>query len=604
MIKPIFTDIFPRKKPIIGVVRLLPLLGYKEFPGISKIIETALEDLYNLEKADFDGALVDNHTHPHVVKATPEMVASFTTVMIELVKKAKIPLGVQFLIDDPEASLAIAKASGASFIRTDFLVDRVKTKYGIMEPRAKQIVAYRKKIHGEDILIFADVQVKHAEMLDKKKPISASVKQALLAGADAVVITGSWTGVAPEIAKLNQAKKAAEEKPVLVGSGFSVKNAKALLAIANGALVGTSIRNESRIDYSKAQKMMKQMKRDLKVEKKTNNEIEGHKLIDLEPFLDFQELKKFWEIQGIDRLSFIASGHMNLTWTGRRNGKEVICQFGPSLKNYQASLLQGKKSCGYFHPDKYLNAQKICRRIKNVGVPCPEIIKAGYSQSFTRAWCIVQKASGENLNSFWSLFAKEKKIKILAQVGSFLGKLHSLPVEKPTVKPQSWYEIWFNQVSDNLQILGIYGRSELMTIKSAVLPKFFADWLPPGFALIHGDLLQKNIFIKPKSSEITGIIDWETAGIGNPWSDVVLTAWWLSGEDGGDDEEYEAVINGYNNGLTDKRLLLSFKKAKLMNPYLDILWYLNILWVRSFMGDNSQTLRRKKMVKKILLQIN
>ena len=116
-----FTDIFPRKKPIIGVVRLLPLLGYKDYPGIEKITEAALSDIQKLEKASFDAALVDNHTHPHVVKSTLEMTASFAVIMHQLVEKSKIPIGVQFLIDDPAASLSIAKVSGASFIRTDFL---------------------------------------------------------------------------------------------------------------------------------------------------------------------------------------------------------------------------------------------------------------------------------------------------------------------------------------------------------------------------------------------------------------------------------------------------------------------------------------------------
>src|SRR3989344_1054686 len=112
--------IFDTKKPIIGVVRLLPLPGYPDFPGTNKIVETAMADIKNLEMAGFHGALVDNHAHPHVVKGTEEMVAGFVEVMEKLTEKMNIPLGVQFLIDDPEAAITIAKASGAKFIRTDF----------------------------------------------------------------------------------------------------------------------------------------------------------------------------------------------------------------------------------------------------------------------------------------------------------------------------------------------------------------------------------------------------------------------------------------------------------------------------------------------------
>lgn len=598
-----FTDIFPRKKPIIGVVRLLPLLGYKDFPGIDKIINIAMKDIHKLEKAGFDGALVDNHTHPHVVKATGEMIASFSVVMSELVKKSKIPLGVQFLIDDPEASLAIAKSSGANFIRTDFFVDKVKTEYGIMVPNAKKIVTYRKKTFGEHILIFADVQVKHAEMINKKKSISLSVKQAFFSGADAVIVTGSLTGIAPEIHKLVMAKKAAGKKPILIGSGLAVENSKTLINIADGALVGTAIRNESRIDYLKAKKLMKQVKKNANEEKMTSNELEGYRLIDLEPFLDFQEMKKFWNSKGITQSQYSVSGHMNLTWVGHKNDEDVVCQFGPSLQKYQELNLFGKESYGYFHSDKYVNAQKICKKMKKVGIPCPEIIEAGYIQTFTRAWCIVKKALGENLDDCWLSFTEEEKEKILKQFGYYLGKMHSIPIGDSTPSPLFWYETWFNQIVHNLQVLEIYTEGELAEIKGAVLPEFLANWLPPKFTLTHGDPLQKNIFVDPQSLEITDIIDWETAGVGNPWADVILAAWWTSGEYGGNNKEYEAVISGYNSGLTDKQLALDLKKAKQMNPYLDVLWYLNILWIRPLMGDNSQTSRRKGMVEKILSEI-
>lgn len=594
-----FTDIFPRKKPIIGVVRLLPLPGYKEFPGVGKIIETALKDIQKLEKAGFDGALVDNHTHPHVVKSTPEMTASFTAVMQKLVKKSKIPLGVQFLIDDSEASLFIAKNSGAVFIRTDFFVDGVKTEYGIMKPKADQIVAYRKKISGEDILILADIQVKHAEMLDKKKSISVSAKQALSAGADAVIVTGSWTGIAPESVKLSMAKKITKEKPVLIGSGLSIDNSKTLLQIADGALVGTAIRDESRIDFSKAKKLMLQVKKNLNEVKMANNEKEGSKLIDLEPFLDFQEMKKFWEAKGIVQVNFGVSGHMNLTWFGLKDGKEIVCQFGPSLKFYQKTDLQERESYGYFYPEKYVKAKEICKKAKHLGIPCPEIVEAGYETSLARAWCITEKAYGENLEDHWSEMDEAGKLKVLEQFGGYLGKLHSIPVNECIVKPADWYDVWFDLIAHNLQTLGIYRPEELSVIKKVVLPTLKKNWLPPKFTLIHGDPLQKNIFVNPQKAEVTDIIDWETAGLGNPWADAVFAAWWMSGEYGGNEKEYEALINGYNQGLSDKTLLLDIETAKQMNPYLDILWYLNILWVRPFMGDNSQTKRRKGMVEKI-----
>jgi len=330
------------------------------------------------------------------------------------------------------------------------------------------------------------------------------------------------------------------------------------------------------------------------------NELEGHNLIDLEQPLDFGLVKEFWDTRGVTGVGSKASGHMNLTRFGYKDGKEVVCQFGPSLKQYQKTNIRGKGSYGYFHPYKYIHAQKISQQAKVAEIPSPDITEAGYSPELTRSWCIAKKASGENLDGHWLSLTGKDKIEILKQFGSYLGKLHSIPTIGTCLDPLSWYENWFNQIAHNLQVLGIYPKDKLEAIKQTVLSELSASWLPPKLTLTHGDPLQKNIFIDPEEAKVTDIIDWETAGIGNPWTDVVLAAWWMSGEYGGDNDQYKAVIDGYNEGLLDHELSLDIEKAKKMNPYIDILWYLNILWVRPLMGDNTQTVRRKGMVEKIL----
>jgi membrane complex biogenesis BtpA family protein len=240
-----------KKKWLVGVVRLLPLMGYPKFSGLNKVVKTALSDIHKLEVAGFQGALIDNDAHPHVIRSSPEMVASFAIIMKELISKSKIPLGVQFLLDDPEAALAIAKVSGAVFIRTDFFVDKVKTNYGVMIPRAKQIVQLRKLIHAQKVKIFADVQVKYSQLLESKT-LEKSVSQAIIAKADGIIITGSKSGVAPVFSNLVKAKLVAKDVPIIIGSGLNSNNLHELMKVANGAFVGTAIRNHSRIDFKKA----------------------------------------------------------------------------------------------------------------------------------------------------------------------------------------------------------------------------------------------------------------------------------------------------------------------------------------------------------------
>jgi hypothetical protein len=183
-------------------------------------------------------------------------------VAYELARIAKIPLGIEVLLNDPKASLAIAKTTGLKFIRTDYFVDRMTREgYGEFEINPKALMAYKKKIKAERIKIFADIQVKYATMIDKKKSISTSVKEAISNGADGAIISGTISGVEPNIKDVKEAKAAAENKvPVIIGSGFSSKNAKKLLKFADWAIVGNSIKTNGLVDAKKAHDLIKLIK--------------------------------------------------------------------------------------------------------------------------------------------------------------------------------------------------------------------------------------------------------------------------------------------------------------------------------------------------------
>jgi len=245
------------KPKIIGMIHLLPLPGYSKHPGMNIVIKQALEDLAMLESGGVSAVLVENENdHPHQVKASPEIIAAMTLVVNEIVKQAKVSVGVEVLLNDPQASLAIAKITGAKFIRTDYFVDKMwRLNYGKMEIDPKKLIAYKKKIKAGSIKIFADVQVKYAKLLEKGKTISQSVKQAIKAGADAVIITGKISGQAPQLKDLKEAKQTAGKFPVYVGSGFSIDNAQKLLPFCDGAIVGTSLKTKGKLDINKVKKL-------------------------------------------------------------------------------------------------------------------------------------------------------------------------------------------------------------------------------------------------------------------------------------------------------------------------------------------------------------
>lgn len=240
----LFFNLFKQKKPLIGMVHLPPLPGYKGFPGMDALITHVEAEVRLLEELGYDGVLIENeYDQPHQILAAPETLAAMAILTRCAVRTAKsIVVGTEILLNDPKASLAAAFTGGASFIRTDYFVDRMlRPEYGgEMHIDPEGLIAYRRRIGAEQIAIMADIQVKYATMI-RPRPISESANEAKDKGADAVIVSGNLTGVAPDLTDLNQASKAVPNYPILIGSGLNSDNIEKVLAVATGAIVGTGI---------------------------------------------------------------------------------------------------------------------------------------------------------------------------------------------------------------------------------------------------------------------------------------------------------------------------------------------------------------------------
>jgi predicted TIM-barrel enzyme len=105
------------------------------------------------------------------------------------------------------------------------------------------VIAYREQIGAQHIALLTDIQVKYSTLLESGKTLEQSARQAAAAGADAIIVTGSATGHAPDAADLRAAQAAG--LPVLIGSGLTAANASAIWPLADGTIVGTALRSGS-----------------------------------------------------------------------------------------------------------------------------------------------------------------------------------------------------------------------------------------------------------------------------------------------------------------------------------------------------------------------
>ena len=243
------TDLFRREKVLLGMVHLLPLPGSPRWGGsLQAVLDAALPDAKALEAGGMDGCLVENYGDaPFTPGAVdPATVAAMAAVVAELRRATSLPLGVNVLKNDARAALAVAAATGASFIRVNIHVGAVVADQGIIQGDAYGTLRYRRLL-AADVKIFADVLAKHGAPL-VPVDVEQEARDAAYRGlADALIVSGKGTGEPTDLARLRAVRQAVPDRPLLVGSGATPETVRRLLEVADGIIVGTSIKRDGKL---------------------------------------------------------------------------------------------------------------------------------------------------------------------------------------------------------------------------------------------------------------------------------------------------------------------------------------------------------------------
>lgn len=257
-------DLFPAPKPVIGMVHLWPLPGAPGYTGygMQVIIEHALRDADALVKGGVDGLIVENMWDlPYYVgnDVKPEAMTAQAVAAAEVVKNFPVPVGINVIHNGGVACLAIALAAGARFIRVCILTGaRVWDTGEFDHGCAAELMRKRKELAADGIHIFADVDKKHSVPFPGID-LQTHIQWTEFYGADALIVSGKFTGNAPDVEKAREAKRLAT-RPVLIGSGCSAENAAAFLQYADGIIVGTSLKRdgvmENAVDVNRVSALM------------------------------------------------------------------------------------------------------------------------------------------------------------------------------------------------------------------------------------------------------------------------------------------------------------------------------------------------------------
>lgn len=242
-------QIFNIKKPIIGNIHCLPLPGSPKYQkgGLKEAVNRAKDEAKLMEDLGVSGLIIENAGDIPYVRPENigyETVAALSHIAGEISREVSIPFGIICLGNGAIQSLAIASATGASFIRVNLWAHSYIGIEGLLNGPAPEALRYRSFIKSEEIKIIADVHVKFgAHTITMDRPINELAKDVENFGADILVATGERTGDPTSVEEVRKIKSGTNRE-VIVGSGLNPENVRELFTVADGAIVGAYFKED------------------------------------------------------------------------------------------------------------------------------------------------------------------------------------------------------------------------------------------------------------------------------------------------------------------------------------------------------------------------
>ncbi len=234
------------EKPVIAMAHFPPMPGsplYDADAGIAGILKWVKADVAALEKGGVDAIMFCNEgDRPYYVGTRPESLAVMASVISQAAEHLSVPFGVDILWD-PIGAIALAKATGARFVREVF-TGVYASDMGLWNTGCADAVRYRRHVGADDVKLFFVINAEFAAPIGER-PIGPLAKSVVFSSlADAVCVSGPMTGVSVDEENLELAKRAIPGTPVIANTGVRQENVRRILNVADGVIVGTALKND------------------------------------------------------------------------------------------------------------------------------------------------------------------------------------------------------------------------------------------------------------------------------------------------------------------------------------------------------------------------
>jgi membrane complex biogenesis BtpA family protein len=237
----VFDFLGSKKKAIIAMAHIGAQPGsplYDAEGGVNKLIDGVARDIEALQDGGVDAIMFGNENdRPYLLKASAEGIAAMTAVVQAVKPMLKVPFGVNYLWD-PAASVAIAAATGARFVREIF-TGVFASDMGVWAPDCATPARLRRNLGCSDVKLLFNINAEFAHSLDAR-PIELRARSAVFSSmADAILVSGPITGQAVDQSDLRKVCDAVREVPVFANTGVNLDNVTSILGMASGVIIGT-----------------------------------------------------------------------------------------------------------------------------------------------------------------------------------------------------------------------------------------------------------------------------------------------------------------------------------------------------------------------------
>ena len=242
----IFEFLGDKKKAVVAMAHIGALPGTPLFDadgGMSKLIDDVARDVEALQGGGVDAIMFGNENdRPYVFDAPKSGVAAMTAVVSAIKPMLKVPFGVNYLWD-PEASVSIAAATGARFVREIF-TGVFASDMGVWEPKCAKALQLRRNLGRPDLKLLFNINAEFAHSLDQR-PVELRARSAVFSSlADAILVSGPITGQPAETSALKAVCETIRDVPVFANTGVNIDNVAEIMSLASGCIIGTHFKHD------------------------------------------------------------------------------------------------------------------------------------------------------------------------------------------------------------------------------------------------------------------------------------------------------------------------------------------------------------------------